>query len=182
MRSIRQKALGKLFVENGRGVLWKSEDETPIGGVTPTLYYLRYALTVRGPEFLVFPAFVLDDNGTEIRKLRLYDWLRNEGDYFPRADLFGYLQENGKETQHFVRELEIHYKYPVFAYPSLETPLEDGIPLEAIVLASDDAQVTKASKIKRPVGTRAPLRRATIQWWQIPTNTLETFKASDILR
>ncbi len=178
MRSIRQKIHGKLFIENGRAVVWRAEDETPVNGVTPEHVYLRYALTIRGPEFLVFPALVLKDYGEEVRKLKLYDWLRDNGDYYPRSEVFGYLQSTGAETQHFVREIELHYKYPVFAYPSLETPLQDGVPLDAIVLTSDEA--AGPTKIKRPPATKAPLRRATVKWWQISPSQLPTFAPSQL--
>lgn len=176
MRSIRQKVWGKLFVENGRAVLWRTNDETPVAGVTPDRIILRYALTIRGPEFLIFPAIVVMDYGEELRKLRIYDWLRDNGDYYPRSEVFGYLQSSGAETQHFLREIELHYKYPIFAYPSLETPLQDGIPLDKIVLTTDDDDAPSSPiKTKRPTGTPSPLRRAVVEWWQMPASQLPTF-------
>ncbi len=167
-------------MENGRAVVWRAESETPVNGVTPEFVWLRYALTIRGPEFLVFPGLVLKDYGEEVRKLKLYDWLRDNGDYYPRSEVFGYLQSTGEETQHFVREIELHYKYPVFAYPSLETPLQEGVPLDAIVLVSDSAENTSPSKIKRPPATKAPLRRSTVKWWQITPSQLPTLTPSQL--
>ena len=178
MRSIRQKLFGKLYRTEHQAILWRAEDAIPVQGVIPETLYLRYALTVRGSaEYLVFPALVLDDYGNEIRKLKLYRWLREEGDYHPRSELFGYLQTTGQETQHFVREIELHYKYPIFAYPSLDTPLQDGIRVDAVVLADGAGQ---PSQIKRPALMREPLRRAAVAWWQISAETLPTFTPSQL--
>ena len=76
--------------------------------------FLRTAYLRRGTEQPIFPAFLLDDWGSEIRKLELYRWVAEFGDQFPRAELFGF-DANGLETQQFLRDLEIHLPLPLFA-------------------------------------------------------------------
>ena len=71
---------------------------------------LRYAFVTRGPGGgdHIFPAFVLDDWGREIRTLKLY--------------------------QCFLRELELYARLPCYAYPVEEQSVIKGILLDAILL------------------------------------------------
>ena len=169
MRSIRQRVFGKLLTEDATTALWLADDVEPVNGIAPDQQYLRYALTIRGSESLVFPALILDDYGNRVRKLKLYEWLRTQGDYHPRSEVFGY-EQSGKETQHFVRELEIYFKYPVFVYPDLETPLQKGVQLSKIVLLNNN--IARAEKTERPAETKSPLRRAAVEWWHMPIDDL----------
>ncbi len=169
MRSIRQKIYGKLVSDQGEPALWLAEDEAGAGQLVPELLYLRYALTIRGPESLLFPAFLLDDYGNEVRKLKLYRWLRAQGDYHPRSEVFGY-DLSGNETQHFVRELELYFRYPLFVYASLETPLQAGVQVSRVLHVS--SEVSSRQEGIRPKTVSAPLRHAAVTWWQLPPHEL----------
>ncbi len=169
MRSIRQKIFGKLLLDQGDPALWLAEEGASHAALVAEPLYLRYAVTIRGPESLVFPALVLDDYGNEIRKLKLYAWVRKEGDYHPRSDLFGF-DLAGNETQNFVRELEIYFKYPLFVYASLEAPLQAGVRVSKVLLLNDS--VGEREKGFRPKTVKTPLRHAAVEWWQLPLNEL----------
>ena len=173
MRSIRQKLPGVLFNEREQAAVWW---QPPAEGATSTEHVvLRYGLTMRGTEQPFFPAFLLDDWGNEVRKLGLYQWLRENGDFYPRAELFGF-DLQGNESQHFVREFELYYKYSCYAYPSIETPIENGVRV-AHVLVTDEVQ-TELTRIKRPTTATTPLRRINAQWWSAPAATLAAFRIS----
>lgn len=179
MRSIRQKLPGVLFAEPARAAIWwqRDEDDEPTSDKVSASnqVVLRYALTLRGTEQPFFPAFLLDDWGNEVRKLGLYQWLRDNGDVYPRAELFGF-DLQGNETQHFVREFELYYKYSCFAYPDLETSISDGVRVSHILLA-DETQ-PQLTRIKRPTTAKTPLRRVNAQWWSANSESLAAFRFS----
>ena len=84
--------------ETNGAVLWDVQAETVI--------YLRYAVILRGTEEEFFPTSLLDDWGNEVKGLGIYSWIRDYGERFPRAELFG-VNNAGMPDQCFVRELEI---------------------------------------------------------------------------
>lgn len=167
MNAIKQKVFGHFIVDKHYAVLWLGEDD----GMTPAVY-LRYGLTLRGIETSIFPAFALDDWGQERKKLELYKWLRNEGDRFPRSEVFGF-DENGKEVQHFLREIELYWKYPTYAYKTKSEPIPDGTLLTHIIVTNDAVNGVVKMEDKPPV--KAPLRRARVVWAYAPAVVRPTF-------
>ena len=163
MKAVKQGVQGELFEVNGRfALLLHHAQPEP---KTQQLIYLRFAFITLGVEEHIFPAFLLDDWGNEIKSLELYNWVDEFAPQFPRAELFGF-DEAGQETQLFLRELELYSKRPCYAYPAANTAIGDGLLIEAILLP--DATVTEPVKIKRPSWVLPPLRRARVQWWQVP--------------
>lgn len=167
MKAIRHKVYGQhLITRDGQHALWLQDESS-----APPVY-LRYALVIRGPEKPLFPAFLLDDWGNEMNRLDLYAWLRENGELFPRSEIFG-LNEHGEETQHFARELELYFKYPCYLYPSRETPVVAGVRLTLVLLA--DETVAAPQPARPPADLPHPLRRAQLQWWRLPAAQIRTF-------
>ena len=168
MKAAKQHIHGKLITENGRSalLLLNAEPETK----TADSLYLRYAVVVRGPEDHVLPAILLDDWGKETRGLKIYEFLREHGDEFPRAEIFGF-DMDGSETQLFVRSLELYSRLPAYAYTDVDAPLDAGVLLDAILLPDAETdrvvQVGKASEM----GVKRPLRSAQVSWWRVPPVT-----------
>lgn len=164
MKAARQRIQGELLVENGRFALLL-HDPKP-GRDAPNLLYLGYALVVMGPEHHIFPSFVLDDWGNEIRGVKLYRWIRDNGNEFPRAEIFGFAAD-GSETQLFTRELELYVTLPCYAYDSAVASITEGRQLSAILLP--DAAVSAPERLASgPVDMQRPLRSARVQWWRVP--------------
>lgn len=169
MKAIRHKIYGQhLALADGRHALWLQAEGDP--GAQPL--YLRYALTIRGSETPVFPAFLLDDWGNEIKKLDLYTWLRENGEYYPRAEVFG-LDEHGAQTQHFTRELELYFRYPCYLYTAADAPVSAGVRLAAVLLADETSGAPQPAR--PPADLPPPLRRAILQWWRLPAAQIATF-------
>lgn len=162
MKAVKQRVQGEILAANGRYALLL-RNTSPERDAAP-LIYLRFAFITLGVEEHIFPSFLLDDWGSEIKSLELYDWIDEFAPQFPRAELFGF-EENGQETQLFLRELEQYNKWPCYAYRTVETAVSDGLLVEAILLP--DASVTEPVKIKRPSWVKRPLHRAQVQWWQV---------------
>jgi hypothetical protein len=168
MKAVNFRVQGRILEANGRYALLL-HDTQPKPEAGPLLY-LRLAFTTAGVEEPVFPAFLLDDWGNEIKSTDLYKWVDEFAPQFPRAELFGF-DAAGQETQLFLRELELVGKWPCYAYPAAATPVGEGVLVEAILLP--DEAVGKPVKIKRPSWVERPLRRARVQWWQVPP-TIQT--------
>jgi hypothetical protein len=132
---------------------------------------VRFALVLMGTEAHLFPSFLIDDWDGEVRGLALYEWVRENGNQFPRAEIFGFNQY-GTSVQYFLRELELYTKLPAYVYPDRETSLEDGKLLSAILLP--DEAVSEPTKIKRPSQLKRPFASARVTWWQVPA-TLTRF-------
>ena len=162
MRAIKQHVHGTLLVEGGNCALLL-EDAEPTSEAANSLY-LRFALVTLGAERPILPASILDDWGGEIRGLELYEWLREFGDQFPRAELFGF-DLKGRETQFFLRELELVGRLLCYAYPAQNAPLIDGAPVGTILIP--DPSVSDPRRIKRPPKIRRPLRSAKVTWWLV---------------
>ena len=172
MKAAKQHIHGKLITENGRSALLLLNAEPEMK--TADSLYLRYAVVVRGPDDHVLPAILLDDWGKETRGLKIYEFLREHGDEFPRAEIFGF-DMDGSETQLFVRSLELYSRLPAYAYTDVDAPLDAGVLLDAILLPDAETdrvvQVEKASEM----GVKRPLRSAQVSWWRVPpvTNTFD---------
>ena len=177
MRPIRHKVQGKLFHNGEEAALWLYREDDPVpAGISIDTVYLRYALTVRGYEQPFFPAELLNDWGETMRGTKVYRWLRENGELYPRAELFGY-DANGDETQYFARDLEIFWKTPCFAFPDPKASLIERISLLNIMVV--DASAPALEKIKRPRGIKMPLRRASVNWWRISPDKLTNFQFDD---
>lgn len=134
--------------------------------------YLRYPFVLLGTEELIFPAFILDDWGHEMRSLAIYQWVRENADLFPRAEIFGY-EADGRETQCFVRGLELSVRLPVYVYRSKTASVPDGFCVEEIYLP--DETVPEPRPGKPPAELQRPLRSARVKWWRLPARWTEGF-------
>jgi hypothetical protein len=161
-RAIGQYVHGMLFVDNGRATLLITDLDPALE--TERSIYLRFAFPFQGTEEPILPVSVLDDWGDEIGGLGLYEWVREFGEQFPRAELFGF-DLNGQERQCFLRELELHGRMPCYAYRARDVPLSQGILVESIMLA--EASVLVPRKIKPPPTVKRPLRSAMVTWWVV---------------
>ena len=164
MKAVKQRVSGRIFEANGRyALLLQNIQPDP---EAKQLIYLRFAFITMGAEEHIFPGFLLDDWGNEIKSLELYNWVDEFAPQFPRAELFG-VDESGQETQLFLRELEQYSKWPCYAYAAAETPIDEGCLVETILLP--DETITEPVKIKRPSWVERPLQRARVQWWLVPS-------------
>ena len=164
MRLIQQKVRGELVVEDGFW-LWTKESVGEVDVSADAYSFIRYSLTVRGTELAVYPALLLDDWGNEVRKLELYKWVEENGDAYPRAEIFG-VDHAGKKTQLFLRELELGYRYGGVLAPTRDAAITDCVPLNHIFLS--DPAVSQPERCKPPEKVTTPLRRAKIKWWKVP--------------
>jgi hypothetical protein len=154
----------KLLQQRVSGVLhWVGERAALVWDETAGPVYLRFLLPEIEREEGIFPALLLDDWGQEIKSLELYEWVRENGVNFPRAEIFG-IDRNGQAAQVFLRELELFGKYPCYAYEDKAAPVTAGVQVVAIVLA--DKETVEPERIKRPAGVTGPLRYARVSWWQ----------------
>ena len=163
MRAVRQRVSGELLLQDKKNAL-VLQQQKPLKE-SENLIYLRYALVTRGPGDHIFPAFVLDDWGKELGGQRLYQWIRENGDRFPRAEIFGF-EQDGRETQAFLRGMELYARYPCYAYEADNLAVTEGHLLFAILLK--DASVATPKQIKRPEELKLPLRAARVTWWLVP--------------
>ncbi len=172
MKAISQHVQGKMLVEAHHAALLL-RDAAPASLSAESLY-LRYAYILQGTETSILPAFVLDDWGSEVRGLDLYQWVHQFGDQFPRAEMFGF-KLNGGEIQCFLRELELYTRLLCYAYPAKETPLAAGVAVEAILLPNES--VTVPQRIERPQSIPRPLRSVKTSWWLVkpPVTSLVPF-------
>lgn len=168
MQAVGQRISGKLL-EHDKEYGLVVFDLKPEQAAQNTLL-LRYAFVTRGRSGgdHIFPAFILDDWGRELRSLKLYQWVRKNGERFPRAEIFGY-EQDGRETQCFVRELELYATFPCYVFLKPEQPVSDGRLISAIFLP--DVSAKDVRKIDKPSDIRRPLRSARVTWWEIPENS-----------
>lgn len=186
MQIIQQRFSGKLFVEGLRSAAWLvlSRNSAEISPITPVPVYLRYALTLRDSEAPFFPTLLLDDWGTEIRRLKLYSWLRENGDFFPRSELFGYTAD-GKEHQCFVREIERFRPFEPYIATQKTASAQESHRLHAVLIPTRGLEMAQSIACPKPI--QRPLKRAKLAWWRIPPHQLSDFnykkmvqKSSDI--
>lgn len=153
------------LTERLNGAIYKQEDGTAklLLGEAAGRVYVRYGLVVLGTERVVIPALALDDWGNERATLDVYRWIYEEGQRFPRAEVFGYTAD-GRETQIFLRDLEIFMKYRCFAYESRKAPVEEGMQVDVILLP-DEEWSGKAGEVPAEIGW--PLRHAAVAWERV---------------
>lgn len=162
-----KKIVGRLLTHPQNGGTAVVIPESPPAEAAPL--FLRFALVLQGVEWPLLPAFVLDDWGRERRKLSQLTWIYENGDFFPRAEIFGYVkkpQEGWVETQEFVRDLELMSRWPVFAYANKTDPPDSGIRIRYMGLENEKG--TEMVKTKRPERFAMPFTRASLQWFDVP--------------
>jgi hypothetical protein len=127
--------------------------------------YLRYAFFLLGSECPVFPGMILDDWGGEITGIKMYRWIRENGDSFPRAEIFG-LNQAGESEQYFVRELDLTLKIRCYAYPDKAAALESGKVIQNVLLPNEDAKFI--IKRRRPANIKRPINGTRVNFWEVP--------------
>ena len=132
MKVVAQRVQGKLLTANGRNTLLLHNPE-PTAEETADSLYLRFAFVLQGIESPIFPAELLDDWGNPIKKWKMYEWILDYADEFPRAEIFGF-DANGRETQCFLRDLEYAERVHCYAYADKELPIANGVRVEAVLL------------------------------------------------
>lgn len=166
MKPITEKRHGWLY-RRGEQLAFLPGDEDAPGA---RAVYLRYAYRLQGSEIPIFPGMLVDDWGKERRDLGLYQWVFEEGQRFPRTEIFGY-ERDGSETQVFLRALEIFLTLPCFAYEKRSLPVEAGGQLHAIFVA-DREHAGKPVRVALPEQTGWPLRHAAVRWLRANPDTL----------
>jgi len=174
---IRQHVHGTLFAEKDRATLFLVDMEP--ASETDRSIYLCFAYPVQGSEEPILPMLVLDDWGSEIRGLGLYQWVREFGEQFPRAELFGY-DLHGRERQCFLRELELHGRMPCYAYQAKDLPLSQGILVESIFMADESGPTPRRLPHPPPVGR--PLRWAKVSWWAVDEKAVASGTLPDAMQ
>lgn len=130
--------------------------------------YLAYALVTQGPEYQILPSVLVDDWGNEIDGMRLYDWVKENGLHFPRAEVFG-VTPNGAKAQYFLRDLELFTKFPVYAFAGADADDSSGIAVQAILVP--DASVA-THEVCDPLNEISPmLARGQLAWWRVNPQT-----------
>lgn len=163
MKAIKIHVYGKVLAGNGRFALLLL-DENPKTETADSLY-LRFPFVLQGSEEPVFPAFLLDDWGGEVKGVGLYQWFVEYSAQFPRAELFGFTLD-GSQNQFFLRELEIYARLPCYVYSPGQPEVTQGILVNAVLLP--DPAATTPQKIKRPLQVKRPFALARLSWWQVP--------------
>ncbi len=162
MIPLTQKLLGELCRKDDLTALLLNPAAGPI--------IVRYALVTRGKAVHIFPALLLDDWGKEHNTPALYQWIYEQGQHFPRAEVFGF-DVTGEETQIFLRALEIHDRLPLYVFPAPESTLSTGLQVKH-VFVSDAKQEGRPTSVGAPADLAGPLQRADVRWWQVNPNTL----------
>lgn len=165
MRAVAHRVQAeKITLKNNHGlILHNVEPDKEAANVL----FLRYAFVVMGPESHVFPAFILDDWGAEIRGLKLYGWFKRHANEFPRAEIFGF-EQDGKKTQRFVREFEHYVKLPCYVYEEREVAVEQGEMITAVFLPTPSAAALQKLDTPPKEQTNILIRRARVSWWRFP--------------
>lgn len=136
-----------------------------LGAESAEHVYLAYALTTLGPEDLMLPKVLLDDWGNEKTGTQIYEWIRENGNQFPRAEVFA-VGIDGRERQHFLRDLELYITYPVYALPTPTSAATSAVAIAVVLIP--DSSVTAPTRTERPATIGAPLRWGRVSWWLVP--------------
>lgn len=155
---IKDSIPGTLIREGNRAALRLGE---PAAGDT---VYLAYALVTQGPEYQIMPSVLLDDWGNEVGSPALYDWIRENGLRFPRAEVFGE-SPAGAPAQYFLRDLELLGRFPVYAFRDADAPTAEGVLVGDVLIP--DAATTEPQPIDPPADIAFPLREGQLRWWRV---------------
>ena len=130
--------------------------------------FLRFGFVFMGTEKPLIPSFLKDDHGNENHRLRLMEWVYQQGDMYPRSEVFGYEVNEAREwveTQVFVRELELSIRFFTWVVEDLKAP-PAGLPVHRFAIF--DRNVTEPTKIRKPEDWVLPLQRSRAACWAIP--------------
>ena len=158
MKFIKQRLSGSLLVDGERVALRLHEED---GAVV----YLAFALVTQGIAAQIIPAALLDDWGTEIKGLGLYEWVRENALHFPRAEVFGF-SPSGESIQYFLRDMEPFALYPVYAATDKALPIADWRPVHAVLVPDGALAMPVAAAALTTL--HGPLRQARVGWWRVP--------------
>lgn len=166
---VRQQLEGELLsLDEERGAL--------IVGPVEKLVFLSFTFRVLTAEEYILPESILDDWGHEITGLGLYEWVRQNGERFPRAEVFGY-NLAGQARQFFVRELEFLGRYSCLGWSDENSPIRDALTIEAILVADQTADNLK--QVPKPLLKSIPIKYADVGWWTFnPTSKLDVSNLS----
>jgi len=170
MKPITERQFGWLFRRGERLAFLPGDESAPGAQAGARAVYLRYAYRLRGSEIPIFPGVLVDDWGQERRDLGLYRWVYEEGQRFPRTEIFGY-ERDGSETQVFLRALETFMTLPCFVYEKRSLPVDAGRQLYAVFLPDEHHQGEPA-RVAVPAEAGWPLRQAAVRWLRANPNTL----------
>lgn len=165
MQVITEAIQGELINENDVAAVRLSSAEDEGSQV-----YLTYALVILGSEEPVIPCAVLDDWGKELNGVGAYDWMWENGNHFPRAEIFA-VGLDGEERQHFLREFELYARYPAYALTSRTSPIVEAV--KVVAMLKPDPTVATPYRIRRPQDLAGPLARARVTWWRVPPGQAE---------
>ena len=160
----KQKINGDLLTDGERATILLDESGETI--------FLRFALVDQAASNHLLPEVLLDDWGSEIRGPAIYEWIEENGLYFPRAEVFGF-DLNGREKQFFIREIDLMVRYPCYAYSPPDLGLSAGRLIEAILMPGEKGG--QSQRIKRPAGIEGPLVNSALSWWLIPPDKVSEF-------
>jgi hypothetical protein len=162
------------------GQLYRKEEQTALLLAPPgqeqeasSALFLRYALVMQGTERHIFPSLLLDDWGKERDTIGLYRWIFEQGQRFPRAEIFGF-DHLGRKTQVFLRDLEIFFKYPCYIAPARNASIADSERLHVIFLPEPGRQGAP-QEVEAPEQITWPLRHSAVQWRQANARTLQEY-------
>ena len=133
--------------------------------------WLRFGFAFRGTEKPLIPSFVKDDTGNEEHRLRFLEWVYNDGDHYPRSEIFGYELDHNKNwvpMQCFIRELELSLRFFTWVVDDLKVGPGDGLRVHRFGVVKDG--ITEPQRIKRPDSWLLPLKRSQATCWALPKN------------
>ncbi|MFO7661951.1 MAG: hypothetical protein R6X18_05095 [Chloroflexota bacterium] len=155
---IKQRVPGVLIADGELTALMLGHEQSPQS------VDLAFALVTQGVESHILPSLLLDDWGNEIKELKLYQWIHENGDRFPRAEVFG-MDPAGNAIQYFLRDIDLVARFPVYALLSEDSSGTSALPLRAILL--EEAGLVSPQSAEPPPGTSFPLRKGQVEWWKV---------------
>ncbi|MBP9503232.1 MAG: hypothetical protein KBF17_13815 [Candidatus Promineofilum sp.] len=158
MKLIKKSVPGVLLVDDDLAVLRldKTGSENRV--------YLSFAFITHGPGYRILPSVLLDDWGNEVSYSDLYDWIRDNGLRFPRAELFGF-DPAGLQTQYFLRDLELFAEYPLYAFAEKDSTPDSAVLVRAIFLPGE--AVDAPQRVATPDDIEFPLSKTDVEWWRV---------------
>jgi len=147
-------------------ILPKRDEPLPAGS---DRLWLRFGFAFRGTENPLLPSFVKNDTGEEEHRLRFLEWVYNDGDRYPRSEIFGYeLDHKGNwvDMQCFIRELELSHRFYTWVVDDLKGGPGDGLRVDRLGIVQDG--ITEPMRVKRPADWLLPLKRSQATCWALP--------------
>lgn len=155
MNIVFQRVSGNLLIEDQRAIVVLDDSASSV--------QLCLGLLEEESNSVILPESLLDDWGHEIASERIYHWMWENGDQFPRAEIFGQ-DLLGKPIQRFLREIDLIAKFPCLAHAH-----DQGVPSKWLRVGAIIIRESKGKdlhKIRQPAGIDFPLSHADVAWWQ----------------